>query len=196
MEDKELLRNLEREQFLKNIWTIIIGGVLGAIIGFWYNTISSIIVGTTIGILIGMVVQGLINYTINKTPHENASSNQSTLQLREEQLDISKRLVQTGKVSMHKEVITKKKVIVVPVTREELVIDMLDLDKEDMDESDQNTIRIPLSEERIEIIKHPVILEDVEVYRRHLQETTHIEETIRREEVKIKANGKHKIIKK
>jgi uncharacterized protein (TIGR02271 family) len=196
LEVKKLLRDLEREQFIKNIWAGIIGGVFGAIIGFWYYTSLSIIVGTTLGILIGMGVQGLIIYTSHKTPQENAVSNQATFQLREEQLDISKKLIQTGKVSMRKEVITKKKIIVVPVTREELVIDQLDLDKEDMDESKQSTIRIPLSEERIEIIKHLVVLEDVEVYRRHLQETVHIEETIRREEVNIKANRNPKIIKK
>lgn len=191
-----MLRNLEREKITKNIWAGIIGGIFGAIIGFWYNTSVSIIVGITLGILISMGVQGLIIYTSDKTPQENTSSNQSTLQLREERLDISTRLVQQGKVSVRKEVITTKKIIVVPVTREELVIDRLDLEKEYMDESKQSTIRIPLSEERIEIIKHPVVLEDVDVYRRHLQETAHIEETIRREEVKIRESGNPKIIKK
>ncbi len=120
------------------------------------------------------------------------------LQLREEELDIFKKWVQTGEVTIHKEVVTEEKTIVVPVTREELVIEKKNLDAEKTDEmsKDAETIRIPISEERIEIVKHPTVLEDVTIYKRQFQENEHVEETLKKERVHVETIGNAKIIDK
>lgn len=114
--------------------------------------------------------------------------NSKRLELREEQLAISKSRVQTAKVTVHKEILREEKNIVVPVTREELVIEKKILDKEALNKNNQRTetIRIPLSEESIEVIKHPAIKKDIAVYRQQRQETKHIEEMLKKEKMHIK----------
>lgn len=48
------------------------------------------------------------------------------------------------------------------------------------------TIRIPVKTERVEIVKHPVILEDVKVYKRQFQKVHHIEANIKKEKINVK----------
>ena len=110
----------------------------------------------------------------------------SKLRLKEEQLEISKKRVQTGEVTVHKEISTVKKNIIVPVTIEELVIENKVFDKEDPNNVKTEAIRIPLSEEVIEIIKHPVSNQDVTIFRQELEEIEHIEEILKKEKIYIK----------
>lgn len=120
----------------------------------------------------------------------NSDVKQGTLQLREEQLDISKERIKTGEVSMHKESYTEEKTITVPVVHEELVIEKRILGQE------AETIRIPIKEERIEIVKHPVALEDVSYYINQYETTKHIEETLKREKLHIETDGDIEVIDK
>lgn len=116
--------------------------------------------------------------------------------LHEEQLDIYKKLVQTGEVIMHKEVFLEEKTIKVPVYSEELVIEMDLPDTQDSNYSENHTeiMRIPISEERIEIIKHAVVLEDVQIYKHKFEEVKHIEETIKKETLAVKTTDGIEII--
>ena len=126
------------------------------------------------------------------------TDNSATLQLHEEKLDISKKWIKTGEVSIHKEVFTEEKTITVPVTHEELIIKKKVLDAENPDQTDGHTeiIRIPISEERIEVIKHPTVLEDVAIYKRQFQETTSVTETLKKEKVHIETTGNPKVVNK
>ncbi|KAA9004846.1 YsnF/AvaK domain-containing protein [Paenibacillus spiritus] len=113
------------------------------------------------------------------------------LRLREEQLDVSKNKVQTGEVSIHKEVIEEQKTIHVPVTHEEVVIERRAVTDETgagpigQDE----TIRIPVSEERVEVNKNTVVTGEVDVHKREVQETEQVQDTVRREEARIDRTG-------
>jgi uncharacterized protein (TIGR02271 family) len=129
---------------------------------------------------------------------KTAADNGSTLKIREEQLDISKRQIQTGEVTMHTEVSTEEKIIKVPVTHEELVIKkkVLDGESSNNDIGHTETIRIPISEEQVEVIKRPVVLEDVNIYKHQFHENKHIEETVKKEKVNIKTIGNPRIIDK
>jgi uncharacterized protein (TIGR02271 family) len=100
------------------------------------------------------------------------------MQLRQEELDIVKQWVATGDVEVHKEVITENRTIVVPVTREELVI-----------KNGDEVIRIPICEERVEVVKHPTVLEDVSIYRQQYEAMHHVEETLRKEELHMETRG-------
>jgi uncharacterized protein (TIGR02271 family) len=196
--------------FLKSIITFaIVGGILGAVAGFLYkinilaipgagyiiksSPVDGIITGTVLGIFIGACINSLIGLYIirNKTLNNDPYLSPSKLQLREERLDISKRRVETGEVTMHKEVFKEEKNIVVPVTREEIVIEKKILEKDARNKNNEltETIRIPVSEESIEVIKHPIIKEDIAVYRQLLQETKHIEEVLKKEKIHIKTTG-------
>jgi uncharacterized protein (TIGR02271 family) len=118
------------------------------------------------------------------------------IHLHEEELDITKKRVQTSEVKIHKEVVTEQKTIIVPVTREELVIEKTVLSAADSTQPDGQieVIRIPLSEERIEITKHPITLEDVNYYTNSYEEIQHIEETVKREYLHVDTVGHPKIV--
>ncbi|MGM0878035.1 MAG: YsnF/AvaK domain-containing protein [Bacillota bacterium] len=124
------------------------------------------------------------------------TDHRAKLQLHEEELDISKKWIRTGEVTIHKEVFTEKKNITVPVIHEELVIEKKVLDAENPDQTGGHTeiIRIPISEERIEVIKHPTVLEDVAIYKRQFQETKSVEETLKKEKVHIETIGNAEVI--
>jgi len=128
----------------------------------------------------------------NHSLKSNLDSTNIKLQLKEEKLDISKDKVQTGEVNIYKEIINEEKTITVSVVREELVIEnQLFNDKED-DQLD--TIRIPISEEHIEIIKHPVVLENVDIYNKEFQDIKQIEATLKKEKLRIQTTGDAKVI--
>jgi uncharacterized protein (TIGR02271 family) len=133
------------------------------------------------------------NNLFGNTPAQAAQNVQATkhahIQLHQEELDITKVRVETSEVHIHKEVVTEEKTITVPITREELVIEKRELAPDGQTE----IIRIPLSEERIEVTKHPVMLEEVNYYSNTYEEIQHIEETVKRELLHVDTIG-HPII--
>lgn len=207
----------ERTLISKMITGAIIGGILGTAVSLLnkggilfipgLGAITAIVAGVLLGGALGGLIgiqrkaagQGSYGNTGKAPEHVMSDANHDAqLQLREEQLDISKKWVKTGEVTMHKEVVTEEKTIVVPVTREELVIEKKALDPENPDETNGHaeTIRIPISEERIEIVKHPEALEDVAIYKRQFQENEHVEETLKKEKVHVEVIGNAKVVDK
>ncbi len=164
--------NIESSQYLAGA---IIGGIIGFIISILYKfsiltipgfvtifTITSVdpmITGTILGIVVGVIIGMLMPQS--KTYEDNIETNlrrmprDMKMQLREEQMKISKSKIKTGEVSIHKEVLTEEKNITVPVKREELVIENTVCDPQfhDKSEGHTETIRIPIKEERIDIKK-------------------------------------------
>ncbi|MGK3722507.1 YsnF/AvaK domain-containing protein [Priestia megaterium] len=126
------------------------------------------------------------------------TNNSAKLQLHEEKLDISKKWIKTGEVAIHKEVFTEEKTITIPVIHEELIIEKKVLDAENPDQTGEHTeiIRIPISEERIEVIKHPTVLEDVAIYKRQFQETKSVTETLKKEKTHMEITGKPEVVDK
>ncbi|APM37283.1 hypothetical protein BS101_00140 [Clostridium kluyveri] len=130
----------------------------------------------------------------NKIPHNVDSS--VNMQLGKEQMEISKDKIKTGEVSIRKEVSTEEKNITVPVKREELVIEKTVFDSQFHDKSDVHTetIRIPISEERIDIYKQPVTLEDVSVSNHQYNQVKYVTETLRKEVPHISTKAEEKIV--
>ena len=134
--------------------------------------------------------------------HESTHPERATrLPLHKEQLHIQKQWVETGYVVIHKRVIAEERTIKVTVNREEVQI-------EHYDRADQlpsnlshmglgqpiklevgQTINVLAREEQIVIEKQPVIIEEIIIGKRAIQETQHISETIRREEPRIERVG-------
>jgi uncharacterized protein (TIGR02271 family) len=114
-------------------------------------------------------------------------SNNVTFQLKKEQLDIAKKWIETEEVKIYRETSTEEKNFIVPVKREELVIEKKSLASATPKQKNSSTeiIRIPLSEEKVEFIKHRVALEDVSIYKQQVEEIKHIEETLKSEVAKI-----------
>lgn len=125
------------------------------------------------------------------------NSKVTKLQLLEEKLDISKKWVQTGEVTMHKEIITENKTITVPVQREILVIEGTTLEGSNSSArlGNQNrTFRIPVSEEKIEIVKHTVPLENVSVRNNSYEKKVSVHETLKKEKLHVETLGNVNII--
>src|SRR5437016_3400419 len=135
--------------------------------------------------------------------HERPSEAQSTrtattgadrtMQLREEQLQATKRPVETGSVHLGKDVVEEQRTMDVPVTREEVYVERHPVDRRPSDqpisESDTETIRVPVTEERVEVEKQPVVYEEVGVGKRVTQETRQVSDTVRREELRTENEG-------
>lgn len=203
---------------------VIIGGFVGILIGFLFRTniliipglstvfsiipFNEIIGGTLIGIVIGGLIGGFLALystdNINNAEYAPATSTPKqslnysenvTLQIKEEQLDLAKKWMQTAEVKIYRESFTQEKKFTVPVKREELVIEKKVLASTTPERKDVPTevIRILLSEEKVEFKKHRVALEDVSIYKQQIEDIKHIEETLMREESKVKISGSPKV---
>jgi uncharacterized protein (TIGR02271 family) len=118
-----------------------------------------------------------------------------SIELREEELRASKERVKAGEVRVRKEVVTEKKTIDVPVTREEVVVERRpasgrptsgDIGKDD-------EIRIPLTEEKVRVEKTPVVKEEITLGKRQIHETERVQDTVRREEARIEESGEARV---
>lgn len=107
----------------------------------------------------------------------------------EEKLHVEKQPVETGEVNLRKEVHTEHKTIDVPVQREEVVIERRapSSDATASMEGHQE-IRIPVREEHVHVEKVPVAKEEVVVGKRKVQDTKHVSETLRKEDIKVDAD--------
>ncbi|HEX6107665.1 MAG TPA: YsnF/AvaK domain-containing protein [Gemmatimonadales bacterium] len=117
---------------------------------------------------------------------------QERLELREEELDIEKRKVQAGEVRVRKEVVTEQKNIEVPVSREEVVIERRPVAGREASGAGiggSEEIRVPLTEEEVDVSKRTRVREEIEVGKRRIDETQRVSDTVRREEAKIDTEG-------
>ena len=115
-----------------------------------------------------------------------------SLELREEQLDVSTHQKQAGEVRVRKDVVTEQRNIQVPVTREEVVIERRPgsgREASDQTIGADDEVRIPLMEEEVDVTKRAVVREEVSVGKRPVKETKNVSETVRREEARIDSEG-------
>ncbi len=136
-------------------------------------------------------------YNFARTPKQSIydDSKDVTLQIKEEQLDVAKKWIQTGEVRIYRDSFMEEKSFTVPIKCEELVIEKTALASATSEHKDVPTkvIRIRLSEEQVKFAKHKVDLEDVSIYKQKIEEIKHIEETLRKEESKVKISGSPKV---
>ncbi|EEG78653.1 YsnF/AvaK domain-containing protein [Dethiobacter alkaliphilus] len=188
---------------LSRTMRIIVGAIVGAFLGFFIGLIGeSILPG--LGLLftaiplsmsitlsaIGLVMGAVIGSNTDARRYNEVEykvEDDIKIPLREEQLDIETHRVKTSDVDIHKDVITEEKTITVPVSREELVVE-----KSVGDNEKTETMRIPLSEERIDVNKENVQLNEVSVYKAEFQDTETIDETLKKEKLEIDAESEDK----
>jgi uncharacterized protein (TIGR02271 family) len=128
----------------------------------------------------------------------NDLTEEEKLRLHEERLSVNKEPVQTGEVRVEKEVVEENQVLEIPVEREEVFVERRPVDdnknahaEDDVFDNrsrpfkDDETIRVPITEERVEVTKKPVVSEEIVVGKRKTQDTETVRETVRREEAHI-----------
>jgi len=115
------------------------------------------------------------------------------LHLHEEELRVTTERASAGEVRLGKEVVEEQQTVTVPTTREEVYVERVPGDRQPdahgIGEGVGETIRVPVSEERVEVEKQTVLAEEVHVGTREVQETQQVSDTIKREEARIEQSG-------
>ncbi|MBY0513739.1 MAG: YsnF/AvaK domain-containing protein [Gemmataceae bacterium] len=119
-----------------------------------------------------------------------------TIQLREEELRVSKTPVKTGEVEVRKEVVTEHKRIDVPVEREEVVIERRPARGAAAGDVKAEQIRIPVSEEKVHVTKQTVAKEEVTVGKRKVTDHRTVSGTVRKEELKVNEEGDARVTRR
>ena len=118
--------------------------------------------------------------------------NRRSMQLREEELQARKQRVQTGEVRLGKDVVTERREMDVPVTREEVFIERHPVEgrpAEGGEIGEGEQISVPVSEEQVEVDKQTRVREEVSLGKQEVQETRRVEGDVRREEASIDKEG-------
>jgi uncharacterized protein (TIGR02271 family) len=115
-----------------------------------------------------------------------------TIEAREEELRVRKRPVKTGAAEVRKEVRTEHRSVDVPVRKEELVIERHSVGRHEAagPVGDTERVRVPLSEEQVEVEKTPVVREKLTVGKRTREETEHVGATLKKEDIKVDKRGR------
>jgi uncharacterized protein (TIGR02271 family) len=126
---------------------------------------------------------------------------ETTVPLTEEKLDVSKR-TSAKEATITKKPVTETKTVEVPVTHEEISVERRPTSSNttttttitaDSPVESEEEIRVPLKEEEVEVTKKPYVKEEVSVKKKPVTETRRINQDLRREEVKVKgAAGREK----
>ena len=117
---------------------------------------------------------------------------EARIPLREEQLNVEKQRVEKGEVRIHKEVVTEQQRIDVPVSHEEVVIEHLPASEAraaDTPIGQGETIRIPVSEDQVNVTKQTVETGEIDVTKRNVQGEQRVTGSVRREEPRIEKSG-------
>lgn len=122
-----------------------------------------------------------------------------TMDLHEERLEVEKDVVKKGEVSLDKNVVEKEIHTDIPVEHEEVTIERRPVDslsashnEKDVNTDtafDDETIRIPVTEEKVEVTKKPVVTEEIVINKKTVTDSQHVDEKLKREEVKIDRKG-------
>jgi uncharacterized protein (TIGR02271 family) len=123
---------------------------------------------------------------------DDRTSDEQTMQLREEDLQARKKSVETGRVRVDKDVLEEEQTLDVPVTREEVTIERHPVDRRPADGAigeDNESIRVPVHEEQVSVGKRAVVTEEIEIGKRQVQDTQRVSGTVRREEARIEGEG-------
>jgi uncharacterized protein (TIGR02271 family) len=130
---------------------------------------------------------------VDTSPHESLDDLQDTrrVQLREEQLQVYKKPVQTGEARVRKEVVSEQKTMDVPVTREEVYIERHPASGPSSDTpiGEGESIRVPVSEEKVNVSKQTVETGEIALRKRQVQDTKQVSDTVRKEKAHVEREG-------
>ena len=112
----------------------------------------------------------------------------------EEELRAGTQTVEAGEVEIRKDVVQEQRTIEVPVTREDVEVRRVAVNREatadDTAFTDSgDTLRVPIREEQVVVSKEPRVVEELEIRKVAHQETQQVSDTVRREEVDVERTG-------
>lgn len=129
---------------------------------------------------------------VGETSHNNETQDnnvdEESVQLHEERLNVDKENVETGEASVDKHVVEEEQEFDVPVEREEVTIERRPVNEkvdEDFNANDDDSVHIPLHDERVKVDKENVVSEEIVIKKNKVQDTEHVSEKVRHEEADI-----------
>ena len=112
------------------------------------------------------------------------------IQRQEERLTVDKSTQQAGSVHVGKHVVEERQAVDVPVEREEVTLERHAVDRPATGATmTDDSIDVPVYEERVDVEKEARVVEELEVGKRTVADTEHVEDTVRREEFDIDETG-------
>lgn len=117
-----------------------------------------------------------------------AGQERQQLTLSEEELEARKRVREAGEVTVRKEVVTEHRQLDVPVMKEEVHVERTPATSASAPEGEafrEETLRVPVREEELEVTKRPRVREEVRVTKTARQQERRVEGDVRREEARI-----------
>lgn len=131
----------------------------------------------------------------------DADTDEERLRLHEERLQVDKHETQRGEIRVEKEVVEEPRSVDVNVSHDEVTIERRPVADGEAHvgtgygedtaafQEDEETIRIPITEERVEVTKKPVVTEEIILKKREVTESETVNETVKREEVHFEKEG-------
>jgi uncharacterized protein (TIGR02271 family) len=118
---------------------------------------------------------------------------QVSVPVMEEELSAQKRTKEAGQVRVRKEVVTERKDISVPVTREQVHVERVPTGGREPRPGEatfqRGEVTIPIREEEVEVRKRPVVREEVRVSKTGRQEERVASGEVRKEKAEIEEEG-------
>lgn len=115
-----------------------------------------------------------------------------TVELHEEELQAQKVTRQAGEVRVTKEVVEEQRTLEVPVTREQVRVTSVTPTQSAADPTQafqEGTISVPVREEDVQVTKQVRVAEELEIGKTAVQETQHVTDTVRREQLNVQEVG-------
>ncbi|MGV2829916.1 DUF2382 domain-containing protein [Myxosarcina sp. GI1(2024)] len=137
------------------------------------------------------------SYDQEKDLYELNEKNSDTFKLYQERLIANKKRQKTGEVKVGKKVESETAKVSVPVEKERVVIERHDVDNaetvaaEDVNFSDNETVKMDVYEETADIKKQAFVREEASIHKEVQQDSVDAEETLRKEELEVDTDGEN-----
>ncbi|WP_332697715.1 YsnF/AvaK domain-containing protein [Halalkalibacter lacteus] len=133
---------------------------------------------------------------VDREPDTEFAAEDAHLDLRQEELDIHKHSEETGDVVLHKDIVEEEKVVNVPVSHDQVIIERRAVDHEPTAEpiTEEETVHIPVTAETVDVDKHTVVTGEVSAHKRAVQETEQVRDVLHKEVADVEAHGDTDII--
>jgi uncharacterized protein (TIGR02271 family) len=134
---------------------------------------------------------------VDRTADTEFAAEDAQLDLREEKLEIDKYRVETGGVTLHKDIVEEEQSVDVPVSHDQVVIEQRAVEHEPTNEpiTEEETVHIPVTAEKIDVEKRTVVTGEVSAHKRSVQETEQVNEVLRKEVADVESHGTTDLIK-
>jgi uncharacterized protein (TIGR02271 family) len=134
---------------------------------------------------------------VDRTADTEFAAEGAQLDLREEELDINTYRVETGDVTLHKDIVEEERSVDVPVSHDQVIIEQRTVDHKPTDEpiTADETVHIPVTAEKIDVEKHTVVTGEISAHKRSVQETEQVHEVLRKEVADVASHGTADLIK-